>query len=512
MDPLSDKWKEASQPSDVKGHNPPKEEDEDEVGPKIYEKPEIVLEKLKQGSYRDKEDEEDDVLSQLADKIAESKCPFPPGSPFADTDMVIFKDDYRGTLPRNAIKESELKKITETYDDIVKGRSKIRMVTKDDDFIKEMLLCIKTLLTREIGRKLIEKVIDLPDITIIKWGIKCKIKGNEIQMLTEMDDHLIGQHPSGKLASYSSGIFLALGHELIHRIHPKGYDHSQRKPTLGPEYDNLEDQITITGFKGSKKGSLEPKPSGVDWKPTIPKGYVEINEWNLTEAFTGSLTEYFSKEEIKRYPRVGHHAVPSGDVNINREKLESLITENVLFDLESLYKEGQLSKDTLAKFRPGYFHALAIQLGRPEALELLLKIDPNPQLKIPDDRSLLLVVAKNAQNLTNEKMLPMMNAIIAAGVDVNLADEYGNTAIHHFARLGNKEAIKTMIEKAREKHPEVLIKVNAKNNFGSTPLFALSTEMPDGLEIARLLIANGADIKDEAGNVAPIVKVYPELR
>lgn len=440
MNPVSDSSKEISQPANIKKDKSVDAATSSQISGEIFEK-------IQQGAFRDVEHEDHELISQIGKKIEESRLPFPLGSPFADTDMIVFKDDYRGTLPRNGITESGLKAITQIYNDILEGKSKIIMDSRDDDFKAEMYLSIKTLLTREIGRKLIKQVLSLQHPTVLKWGVKSKITGNVITMDTQMMDKLIGLHPSGKLAGYPSATFLALGHELIHRIHPKGYEYSQQKPTLGKEYDHLEEQVTIVGLEKGLAPLTSSKGENVDnWEPIYPEGYYEINERNLTEAFTGALTEYHSQDELVRYPRVGHHGMRT---SFDKQQLQDIIIENVVVDLKNLIKDKILTKEVLnGMFREGAMHELAIDNGRVEILELLLELDPIPQFY--DGNTLLLIAANYANKLSNAQLLPMLEAILKTGVDINHVDQYGRTARQFLSIMDNKEAVQLIDKYSRK--------------------------------------------------------------
>jgi len=80
---------------------------------------------------------------------------------------------------------------------------------------------------------------------------------------------------------------------------------------------------------------------------------------------------------------------------------------------------------------------------------------------------------------------------LAAGVNVNEKDEYGNTPLHRAAYYGHKEIVELLIAKGAD--------VNAKTKGGRTPLREAAAY--GHKEIAELLIANGADVnaKDVGG-------------
>lgn len=87
MDPLYEKRREVRQSKEIKEQKPAKEETSSE---KVFNK---MME-----SFKDNEDlgEDSGLLNEIADKLAKYRLPIPMDSPFADTDMLVFKEDYWG--------------------------------------------------------------------------------------------------------------------------------------------------------------------------------------------------------------------------------------------------------------------------------------------------------------------------------------------------------------------------------------------------------------------------------
>nr|MBA3284536.1 hypothetical protein [Nitrosopumilus sp.] len=62
--------------------------------------------------------------------------------------------------------------------------------------------------------------------------------------------------PIGDLSPIKSPFFIGLAHELIHATHGNNGDH-RKEPTIDLEYDNLEEQITISGVGRPIIGTLQ---------------------------------------------------------------------------------------------------------------------------------------------------------------------------------------------------------------------------------------------------------------
>jgi hypothetical protein len=452
MYPLSDKQGEMPRFPEIKNQKPQKDKTIEIISKGIFEKKKTMLDKDKEGK--------DDLLTQFENKLSNRMLVMPTDSPFFDTDMIIFKDGVEGYLPLNGIRKSDLDVITQIYHDISKNQSKIRIcyygsgagyTEKELEFIKEVLNCIKILMTREIGRKIINKMINLYHNTNILPGGKSECSGTKIFLNYEKNEinPIIGEHPSGKLILYFSPLFIDLGHEMIHMIHPNKHKDKNSPSTLdyeGQKYDNLEEQITITGLKQGLSITSEPKYSeSDDWSPKH-RDYDELNERNLAAAFAGSNSALSNEEEI-RFPRVGHDSFKNRNKPLNK-MLEELVAKNVMFNLESLIKEHSITKDNLNQmFKPGELHKLAIRKGSADALKLLLKIDPHPNL--PEGDLLREVVEGHRwYHLTGFKLNHVLDVLLIDDVNLNgIIDKEGNTLIDYFTKANENEAVETLWKK-----------------------------------------------------------------
>ena len=82
---------------------------------------------------------------------------------FSKTDLVVFKDSYKGLMPLNGIGESEFKECKTLLDKIIENKTNIKIV--DERIISDLTL----LSTRRCGRKLIEKIAHGPYRVILSY-------------------------------------------------------------------------------------------------------------------------------------------------------------------------------------------------------------------------------------------------------------------------------------------------------------------------------------------------------
>lgn len=239
--------------------------------------------------------------------LSEFASPLPKTSIFADTDLVLWKDDFNGVPPLNAIKKNEFKEIEKLAEDIFAGNSKIKIDTEDAQFQKDAQLYIKTLLTRSVGRQLLRKVINNSSLQSveIKFGERQRLSlGEEGHLSISLSPNLSlieGMDSStGKEKLFMLPMYLVLAHELIHASHFPNATESKKIEVL--KYDDLEEQITISGFK--KNIELPEESLEVDDGLFNEESFDKINERNLTAAFANSKQIF--------YPRVSHKGVGRG--------------------------------------------------------------------------------------------------------------------------------------------------------------------------------------------------------
>lgn len=263
-------------------------------------------------------------------------------SNFANTDLVILRDDFEGGIPLNGIKESEFHQIEELFNKITANQTPIKIIRNDEHFPLQIEKALKLLLTRAIGRDLIYQILNHPStqelgLPIFEGNETAYIRGYGISVNLESTftsakfEHL----PSGNIQVREKGepLQIDLGHEMIHFLHElRGTldeDLKIKTPPLHQDYDDLEEQRTITGFSKEEKlplelysdpihrktGEMPNKSEFVEWDDEPLKeswDFDRLNERNLTAAFTNSKQPFsprFSHKSNTIQPLEGVAAV-----------------------------------------------------------------------------------------------------------------------------------------------------------------------------------------------------------
>lgn len=272
----------------------------------------------------------EDIDADMADEIealfAKNICEQPLNSPFADTDLVIFKDEYSGKMPLNGIRESDFKKVCRVYKNICNHNSYIAYALEND---KPFLAAIKHLLTREIGRKLIYScALNHNNAIKIKQGHENIYypSNKTINIDSSVVIFEVEARPNGlnRLRKLSTPFYIILAHEMVHHLHNVHNNQAfkERSKVRVPDYDNKEEEITITGF------SVELASDAVftdseDQAAT----YDEFNERLIQAAFTDTQNLF--------YPRFGHGGM------VNKKNLDDLNPNDYFyyFSLEQTLNE-----------------------------------------------------------------------------------------------------------------------------------------------------------------------------
>ncbi len=267
----------------------------------------------------------EDISDSEFENISSYILDIPPASPFANTDLILFKDNYSGLMPLNGIRESELTETEQLLKKIEEGQSFLEIDTNDKLFFQEIVKEIKKLLTRNLGRKLINKVCQSHNkISIIKsfkittsiYNFERKdtcyfaVDAGEGKIIHDPNAKffMIGINPSGKRCLFLLSSYIILGHELIHAISPKISIDRELSPSMEQEYDNLSEQKAITGL--SENLSFPEKEEGEfktdEEKEKECKSWIEANYQELNER---DLTAVFTRRPAFFYPRMGHHGL-----------------------------------------------------------------------------------------------------------------------------------------------------------------------------------------------------------
>jgi hypothetical protein len=83
--------------------------------------------------------------------------------------------------------------------------------------------------------------------------------------------------------------------------------------------------------------------------------------------------------------------------------------------------------------------AIAVEIGRPDLLKVLLAAGADPNLRTSDNWTMLMFAAFDGN-------VPIMRALVESGVSIDGRGSDGTTALHWAANRGNLQAVKFLIE------------------------------------------------------------------
>lgn len=312
----------------------------------------------------DELDISEEVIEEMSKALDKIILPMSKDSAFYNTDLIIIDDAYKGNMPLNGIKKSELEHIEQLFKNICAGKEKIKVISTgaNDPFKAETENLIKTLLTRNIGRKLVQKANDNSFATKIDLiaGERCVLAldntTHEVEIFLGGEDiYQLAYDPSGNYKAQTAPLLIGLAHELIHVTHLPFSEESL--PTFSSKYDEMEEQLTITGLKQDL--SLENDKSEDDsWEPSesltqdLRENYDELNEWNITAALTDSQNVYYPRfshrgfrlntpfpldvTQLKHLSSLEKYGEP--ELEKLREDIRTLVLYGALSTLDEIYK------------------------------------------------------------------------------------------------------------------------------------------------------------------------------
>ncbi len=308
--------------------------------------------------------------------------------------------------------------------------------------------------------------------------------------------------------------------DIIESIHAAGFDFN--KPyVLRSSTETLRDKILEYCWNPNVIRKMSEL--GIDLNGSYLKGktaaYIVASQPAADRSFTkereafGNVAEYFDAASAEELSADGmtamHYAAKNNHVNMLKIMIGKGANVDVTEDAPATIGATPLHEacllgntdivkllmdsgadDTLATKdgeTPAHFIVQEKQRYRPVRSENRLEIIKalkNVDVQRNDGKT----PAMLAQNLSYSDAVEITMALLDMGIDVNKADNKGNTLLH--LCLFDKDTVKEIIKAGAD--------VNAKNNEGNTPLHIALDDRDD--MVARLLIKKGADYKTPNGD------------
>ena len=461
----------------------------------------------------------DPVDSHFQDQIAYSlqamTLPVPPSSPFHGTDLIVCRDSTR-LIPLNGIKETDFHALEYLFMRIVNAQTSIE-IRGGSEFRALVLEQIKMLMTRRLGRRLLEKIVGFQDNTlailpvtptypdsITRWGRN----NREVFIYLDFVDEVrvvVRSPQTGWLTPSSMPHFMTVGHEMIHALNifssPNLEAHLAYRELepLERHYNCREEERTIATFL-----PRSPQfPLTLEEADAIAWGIDAVNEDQITE---NSLRSVFGMPA-----RVGHegtHVCPEIDDINDPDLIEYFFqTCHVSFigemhrligkgmDVNIYYPQDSTKKSALM---------CACINGRMESIDLLLRCGADPNRLDANGLTLLhyaihsadpLFVAElirrglvnvTAADQTNapliiftldtlgKRCMPMIRLLMQHGASIHARAREGRSALHASANLTDLSFFHELVSQGLDPHAsnENGVKpIHMALIYGNLPLF-----------------------------------------
>lgn len=239
------------------------------------------------------ETEDIEFYEELSSKLDEQMVSIDKNDPFYQTDLIVFKDTYSGHLPLNGIREKDFKATKELFNKIASGNSNIKICSEESD-PDDVLANILILLSREVGRDLIKQVTEVGKVLIISID-ECgdsSIKHGDGYSVMSFNPYasanIVNSPRDGRKFLTPSPGFITFAHECIHFLHSEGREYSKVKnssPTMGKDYQNGEEQRTISGFIKNFAPDFKSKETDFETNDLVQDEYDSLNEHRFDSNF-----------------------------------------------------------------------------------------------------------------------------------------------------------------------------------------------------------------------------------
>jgi len=281
-----------------------------------------------------------------------------PATQAIESDMIIFPKGYKGAMPLNGIRAEELEKINKIRPE------KLFTIQGTPAFKTRIQDLFQILKTRPTGRALLIalsehhhlspfdlSIMEDPESSHISSTplfstIKIKVGAPSLRKTTNSK----GQKKLFADQDFNTSLAMTLGHELIHFFHhQKGtWARHSLLPTIDPNYTNLEEQQTISGW--GKKLLSPPQTSAVEeirmrnasqeelnllFNENVVADFQNINENNLRSEFSlDHRIDHIGLKAPKNLTLLPNQPIPLEILG----HLNTLITENLEIDFENFLK------------------------------------------------------------------------------------------------------------------------------------------------------------------------------
>ena len=256
-----------------------------------------------------------------------------------------------------------------------------------------------------------------------------------------------------------------------------GFHFKQRKevPSTDSSSSDFDDALRALTNSPSSQGFDHTEPSPAMLAPFTALDDDSPSDWNT---YDDALAQHLS------YPMWAEH------IQLDTGSLESLHSDASLHNLlNDAFRTGSAEDlDKAVNILPRdpfveNFLKGVVQV-KPQPVETVLFADSDPHT-LDAFKNSRLMLASARGNLDD------MEALIAAGCDVQQANDHNDTALHLACRFNHKEAVFLLLRHSA--------KVNVSNRLGSHPLH--EAIYVGDLDMVNYLLDNGAnpDIADSAG-------------
>lgn len=394
-------------------------------------------------AIQNKEWDDDFTKTSFDQMLALWTVPIPEDSLLKGLGLIVFKDDFPGNLPSNGIRKTDFDQWNQKYEEICQNQTRLKIVG-NDAFRKEMLIAIETMISRRLGRNLLDKVIfeksKLQEVTLCETD-KASAATQDIYhpviSINTKQKYLIITQINGRKIAVERPLNMVVFHEMDHVSHAEEIDKEKRyktDPTLHPKMSNIEEQITITG-KG-ENFSFEPaqltsnlSEEEREWMPYEIEGYDEINE----NAFGSMVGQEF---------RLHHHVIirPLESSNLHSDEVKKFVLRCVrlglIEEIKPWIKKGFDLNMILDSGSP--LIREAIKANEMEMLTFLIENGADPDGLYKGGSALHFAIKK--QNL------PAIKILLEKGAKEDLEDTEGDTPFIK-ATEGNSEIMQFLLDR-----------------------------------------------------------------
>lgn len=260
-----------------------------------------------------------------------------------------------------------------------------------------------------------------------------------------------------------------------------GYAEYQNNPDLEDARSVISDVRSLKSFKSSRQSSIHKHPRDIRQTPKPQIAFSDQSPQQQPQPNSKEDSKMHGDDLQQTKSILKPSVKPSYKLKNDIKSVLLMSSKQEIQDVNTRFNRTR-RYDTAGKYRIGPTFITKARLSYLDANKpAKLSVIPDPSFKSLEFGLLTYLWTFTDQHDKTEIDLAFLQSLINSGVDINAADEYGQTALHAIVRDWHPDVVSFIIRNNAD--------VNKADKWGRTPLHLAAAI--NSVEIAKLLCLSG---------------------